>query len=230
MISNLKDLVRNTHGLGVVELVRINGSTEATSFDTVAEGINRKGRFTGALTLTHNATSLILPGVANITTAANDRYEARSLGSGNWIVTKYQKADGVAVVVTAPTPPFASGTRIVFQQTAAPSGWTKDTTAAIDDSILRFVTGSVTPSGGSVAFSTWNGQTATGAYTLLTADMPAHTHTLGAINAVGGLQGGAQGYVGDGSSPTGSTGGGGSHSHSLTQNLKYYDAIIASKD
>ena len=217
-------------GAAISENVDISGTTTITSFDTVAEGINRKGRFTGALTLTHNATSLILPGVANITTAANDRYEARSLGSGNWIVTKYQKADGVAVVVTAPTPPFASGTRIVFQQTAAPSGWTKDTTAAIDDSILRFVTGSVTPSGGSVAFSTWNGQTATGAYTLLTADMPAHTHTLGAINAVGGLQGGAQGYVGDGSSPTGSTGGGGSHSHSLTQNLKYYDAIIASKD
>ena len=217
-------------GAAISENVDISGTTTITSFDTVAEGINRKGRFTGALTLTHNATSLILPGVANITTAANDRYEARSLGSGNWIVTKYQKADGVAVVVTAPTPPFASGTRIVFQQTAAPVGWTKDTTAAINDSILRFVTGSVTPSGGSVAFSTWNAQTATGAYTLQTADLPAHTHTLGAINAVGGLQGGAQGYVGDGSSPTGSTGGGGSHSHSLTQNLKYYDAIIASKD
>ena len=217
-------------GAAISENVDISGTTTITSFDTVAEGINRKGRFTGALTLTHNATSLILPGVANITTAANDRYEARSLGSGNWIVTKYQKADGVAVVVTAPTPPFASGTRIVFQQTAAPSGWTKDTTAAIHDSILRFVTGSVTPSGGSVAFSTWNAQTATGSYTLQTADMPAHTHTLGAINPVGGLQGGAQGYVGDGSSPTGSTGGGGSHNHSLTQDLKYYDAIIASKD
>ena len=217
-------------GAAISENVDISGTTTITSFDTVAEGINRKGRFTGALTLTHNATSLILPGVANITTAANDRYEARSLGSGNWIVTKYQKADGIAVIVTAPTAPFASGTRIVFQQTAAPVGWTKDTTAAINDSILRFVTGSVTPSGGSVAFSTWNAQTATGSYTLQTADMPAHTHTLGAINAVAGLQAGAQGYVGDGSSPTGSTGGGGAHSHTLTQNLKYYDAIIASKD
>ena len=78
--------------------VDISGTTTITSFDNVAEGINRKGRFTGALTLTHNATSLILPGAANITTAANDRYEARSLGSGNWIVTKYQKADGTAVV------------------------------------------------------------------------------------------------------------------------------------
>ncbi len=81
--------------------VDISGTTTITSFDTVAEGINRKGRFTGALTLTHNATSLILPGAANITTTANDRYEARSLGSGNWLVTKYQKADGTAVAVSA---------------------------------------------------------------------------------------------------------------------------------
>jgi hypothetical protein len=51
------------------------------------------------LTLTHNATSLILPGNANITTAANDRYEARSLGSGNWIVTKYQYASGLVQFV-----------------------------------------------------------------------------------------------------------------------------------
>lgn len=78
--------------------VDISGTTAITSFDTVAEGINRKGRFTGILTLTHNATSLILPGAANITTATNDRYEARSLGSGNWLVTKYEKADGTAVV------------------------------------------------------------------------------------------------------------------------------------
>ncbi|MEK7132756.1 MAG: hypothetical protein AAB830_01770 [Patescibacteria group bacterium] len=77
--------------------VDISGTVTITSFDTVADGINRKGRFTGALTLTHNATSLILPGAANITTAANDRYEARSLGSGNWLVTKYEKADGKAV-------------------------------------------------------------------------------------------------------------------------------------
>ncbi|MEK7081491.1 MAG: hypothetical protein AAB888_00830, partial [Patescibacteria group bacterium] len=32
----------------------------------------------------------------------NYRYEARSLGSGNWLVTKYQKADGTAVVSTTP--------------------------------------------------------------------------------------------------------------------------------
>jgi hypothetical protein len=52
------------------------------------------------LTLTHNATSLILPGNANITTANNDRYEARSLGGGNWIVTKYVYANGNVISAT----------------------------------------------------------------------------------------------------------------------------------
>ena len=83
-------------GAAASENVDISGNTTITGFGIVAEGINRKGRFTGVLTLTHNATSLILPGNANITTAANDRYEARSLGSGNWIVTKYQYASGYA--------------------------------------------------------------------------------------------------------------------------------------
>ena len=57
-----------------------------------------KVRHSGAALLTHNGTSLILPGSANITTAAGDTYEAESLGSGNWVVRAYQKANGTAVV------------------------------------------------------------------------------------------------------------------------------------
>ena len=129
-----------------------------------------------------------------------------------------------------PTPTFASGTRIGFQQTAAPTGWTKDTTAAINDSILRFVTGSVTPSGGSVAFSTWNAQTSTGGYTLQIADIPAHTHTISATGGTAGGQITQTGFNPGSPYTTSSTGGSGSHSHSLTQNIKYYDFIIAAKD
>ncbi|MFZ2303862.1 MAG: hypothetical protein WAV98_03695, partial [Minisyncoccia bacterium] len=103
-----------------------------TSFDTVADGINRKGRFTGALTLTHNATSLILPGATNITTAANDRYEARSLGSGNWLVTKYEKADGTAVVATAITGVAFSVHKNSVNQTIATATWTLVTFATED--------------------------------------------------------------------------------------------------
>ncbi len=46
---------------------------------------------------------------------------------------------------------FASGTSMLFQQTAAPTGWTKQTTH--NDKSLRLVSGSV-GTGGSVAFST----------------------------------------------------------------------------
>jgi len=78
--------------------VLITGTTTITSFGTAVAGITRKCRFNGSLTLTHNATSMILPGVANINTTVNSTFEAISLGAGNWIVTKYQKADGTAVI------------------------------------------------------------------------------------------------------------------------------------
>jgi hypothetical protein len=46
------------------------------------------------LLLTYNVTSLILPGNANITTAANDTAEFLSLGSGNWICLNYSFGAG----------------------------------------------------------------------------------------------------------------------------------------
>lgn len=85
-------------GAMTTNFVRITGTTAITSFDSVAAGIWRFVRFSGVLTLTHNATSLILPGAANVTTAANDTMLAMSLGSGNWMVLWYQKASGVPVV------------------------------------------------------------------------------------------------------------------------------------
>ena len=77
--------------------VRITGTTTITGLGTVAAGIARLVRFAGALTLTHNGTSLILPGGANIATAANDAARFVSLGSGNWICTRYQRAAGLGV-------------------------------------------------------------------------------------------------------------------------------------
>lgn len=79
--------------------VSISGTTTITSLGTAPAGTYRQGRFTGALTLTHNATSLILPNNgSNITTAANDRFGAYSLGSGNWLVLWYTKANGQSLV------------------------------------------------------------------------------------------------------------------------------------
>lgn len=80
--------------------VNITGTTTITSFGSAAKRW-RLIRFAGVLTLTHNATSLILPGGASITTAAGDTCEAMSDASGNWRVYNYQRASGKAVVPSA---------------------------------------------------------------------------------------------------------------------------------
>lgn len=85
-------------GAAASNRVRITGTTAITSLGTIAAGACRTVTFAGALTLTHNATSLILPGGANITTAAGDVAEFESLGAGNWRCTGYQRADGKSVI------------------------------------------------------------------------------------------------------------------------------------
>src|SRR5258708_14511996 len=74
--------------------ITITGTTTITAFGTVQAGAERTLEFSGILTLTHNATSLILPGAANITTAAGDTTIFRSEGSGNWRCISYNLANG----------------------------------------------------------------------------------------------------------------------------------------
>ncbi len=74
-------------------MVNITGTTTITSFGNPgATPVFRMVRFIGALILTHNATSLKLPGGANITTAAGDTALFESLGAGNWWCHAYQRA------------------------------------------------------------------------------------------------------------------------------------------
>src|SRR4029453_4391986 len=87
-----------TTDLGTIssQNVLISGTATITSFGSTPipgyPGLQLK--FSGAGTLTHNATSLILPGTANIVTAANDTATAVYLGSGNWQVMSYSRANG----------------------------------------------------------------------------------------------------------------------------------------
>jgi hypothetical protein len=74
--------------------IDVTGTTTITGLGTISAGIVRRVRFTGSLTLTHNATSLILPTSANIQTRANDVALFISLGSGNWTCLFYQRKDG----------------------------------------------------------------------------------------------------------------------------------------
>lgn len=79
----------------------ITGTTTITGLGTIGAGIVKVLQFDGALTFTHNSTSLILPGGANITTAAGDVAMMASEGSGNWRCVFYSKASGAPVKIAA---------------------------------------------------------------------------------------------------------------------------------
>jgi hypothetical protein len=120
----------------------------------------------------------------------------------------------------------------LFAQTAAPTGWTKNTTTG-DNSALRVVTGTAS-TGGSQGFTTaFASQTPTGsvsissvsgsagATTLTTPQIPSHSHTVSGAPFAGPGPGAAfgnnGGTTGQGpattSYPTSSVGGDGSHTH-----------------
>jgi len=82
----------------------ITGTTAITSIGALAIGTIVKLHFDGILTLTHDGTNIILPGGASITTAAGDEAEFYEYASGDWICTKYTKADGTGVVSSSPSP------------------------------------------------------------------------------------------------------------------------------
>lgn len=154
--------------------------------------------------------------------------------------------------------PAPQGTKLLFQQAAAPTGWTKDTTH--NDKTIRVVTGTVS-SGGTNAFSSAFSYTPAGSvntsvtgtvanHALTTSEIPAHTHSLGTRARVQvGNDNGVQ-YGGGGASTyngvvidTENTGGGGAHNHGWSGSAssaftgtatdfapQYVDTIIASKD
>jgi hypothetical protein len=160
---------------------------------------------------------------------------------------------------TISTKAFPTGTRMSFQQSAAPTGWTKDTTAGLDNSAMRIVTGSVV-NGGSVNFTTaFASQTpagsvsitavsgTAGATTLTTPQIPSHNHTVPSGGySPSNTPNSIRTIISNNFQPTtsSSTGGGGSHDHpfsfssgsgTFTGNainlaVKYYDFIIATID
>ena len=146
-------------------------------------------------------------------------------------------------VGAAPPPTFPSGTRMLFQQSTAPTGWTKDTT--VNDKALRVVSGTV-GSGGVTGFSSIFSRTVVDSTTLVASQMPSHGHNLQACgDAVnpGSLSGAyisggasaslrATGSLGTAITVTASVqanGSSGSHSHGLDLRLAYVDIIIATK-
>lgn len=117
---------------------------------------------------------------------------------------------------------------MLFQQTSAPTGWTKQTSH--NDKALRVVSGTV-GSGGSSAFSTVFGKTATDATTITTATMPSHNHPGTYYDTTtGGSTGNLYGGGGSTTFSVPAQGGGGSHTHGMDIRVQYVDVIIATKD
>ena len=106
--------------------ITVSGTTTITGFGTLTAGIKKILTFSGALTLTHNATSLILPGAANITTAAGDVAIMRSLGSGNWKCISFTRAASLPathadIQVQLATAFTTGGTSTAFTLTPVPA-------------------------------------------------------------------------------------------------------------
>ena len=76
----------------------VTGTNAITSLVTRGVGSIIALHFDGALVFTHDATNLILPGAANITTAAGDIALLYEYAAADWRVISYTKASGKAVV------------------------------------------------------------------------------------------------------------------------------------
>lgn len=128
------------------------------------------------------------------------------------------------------------GSRMLFAQSSAPAGWTKDST--YNDYALRVTTGTTT-SGGSINFSsimttqTLSGSasmtgTSLGPTTLTTTNLPSHTHSaswIGGTNAADTANPAVKVYLASSyystagtfaSSPTTTAWTGGSHTHTVS--------------
>ena len=121
-----------------------------------------------------------------------------------------------------------SGDRMLFQQTSAPTGWSK-VTSGIDNRALRVVTGTAGGSG--------SGNTFTGAFrsnfshnhggtnntTLSTSQIPSHTHSAYSPSGSGDAR--AADTSLSGSTGSGATGGGESHSHGISDDGSHTHSV-----
>jgi len=148
---------------------------------------------------------------------------------------------------------FPSGTRMIFNQTNAPTGWTK-VTSGVNNDALRVVTGTV-GSGGSVGFTqAFNSSKTTSGgsvsnHTLATNRIPSHRHSFdngffaennGNRANPNDIAGSNKGNDWDNNAFTFNDnteyqGGGDAHSHGFTNpsfnlDVVYQDVIIATKD
>jgi hypothetical protein len=186
-------------------------------------------------------------GAKALTVDGSTALPASSMTASGIYSAKYDASLGVFVMqnLYSANVLFPSGTLMLFQQTSAPTGWTKQTTH--NDKALRVVSGAAS-SGGSVAFtSVFNA--AGGSTAISQANLPSYNLSLASLTATAAVTGrntnvgettefrASDGTGGQttqnatvtfgGAIPLGGSGTG--HTH-VTPSIQYVDLIIAAKD
>ena len=238
-------------GSNVVDAVKLGTMSEQNDNAVDISG----GEITGLTNLTTTAAT-IGGGDLNVTGLIKLNGDQGTvnqyLGSNAGADPTWQTIPAAAVVIPA-------GTRMLFQQTAAPTGWVKQTT--YDNYALRVVSGTAT-TGGTVAFTTaftsysvaiagTTGNKAAGGtvanHTLSNARIPSHTHSYTKVNSSGTKVASTTKGVAHFTSAaanSGASGGSQAHNHGFTGSnhnhsfsgsstvnvdVQYVDVIIATK-
>lgn len=163
-------------------------------------------------------------GAARIRDLKEDIRERMEEGGINW------DADGLGPALDAAgyiKQAFPSGTKMLFVQTSAPTGWTKDTDE--NDKALRIVSGTPSTGGGTAFSSVFGSGKNTGSTALTLSHLPSsqqYPKQSGYTNQT--VNNGIPWFA---IAPSDmDQGGGAGHTHSLSLNLQYVDVIKATKD
>lgn len=219
------------------DFLDVSGTTNVSAVATAASGYRFRARFTGAgLNIIYNATSLITPFARDYRTIPNEIIEFQSLGSGNWILyslngPKERVATSIEWNTNTPPPGFLEETGQAVSRTTYSGLFAEistqygsgdgSTTFNVPDSRGRVIIGvdgsaeritSASTNGGNA--DTLGGTGGAQTHTLVTAEMPAHTHTIGSpVFNVAGAVCAAGSDKGVTATTSSSTGGDGAHSN-----------------
>ena len=166
------------------------------------------GNFT--VTLTYNAVSVVIPQGRRALVFLDSSNGPRIVAGGNGDVP--------------------AGSRTLFYNTAAPTGWTA---VALNDYAIKIVTtGSGGVTSGSVAYSTLFGRTATDGTTLTLDQIPSHSHLTGSSNVLAGNTSGSllRPHGSGSDQATSASGGGNSHNHGLDMRVNTAAFTLCTRD
>jgi hypothetical protein len=173
----------DSSGVTVTGNIAVSGTVDGR--DVASDGSKLDGIATGATNVTNN--NQLTNGAGYITASSN--INASNLSSGTIPDARFPSTlpavDGSNLTGLAA---FPSGTKMIFNQASAPTGWTK-VTNNVDNRALRVVSGSGGGTGGSVGFTTAFGSKSISAtassentggtvsgHTLTESEIPSHRH------------------------------------------------------